>query len=99
MFKSTISAAALSLLVSSVAWAAPAVPRMTPGANSSDLVTIDKGDHDRDHRRNRHKGDDHWSYRDHDHDWYRGYRHRYSYRPYDWEDRGCINVGPVWYCS
>jgi len=24
---------------------------------------------------------------------------RYSYAPYGWRDRGCINVGPVWYCS
>jgi hypothetical protein len=24
--------------------------------------------------------------------------HRYSYRPGDWDARGCIVVGPVWFC-
>jgi hypothetical protein len=27
----------------------------------------------------------------------KGWRH-YNYRPYRWEHRGCVIVGPVWYC-
>ena len=24
--------------------------------------------------------------------------HRYGARPYDWRERGCIVVGPIWFC-
>jgi hypothetical protein len=24
---------------------------------------------------------------------------RYAYRPYNWQSRGCILVGPVWFCG
>ena len=24
---------------------------------------------------------------------------RYAYRPYNWQSRGCILVGPVWFCA
>lgn len=27
-----------------------------------------------------------------------GHWHRYSNRPYNWRTRGCIIVGPVWFC-
>lgn len=27
----------------------------------------------------------------------KGWRH-YNYRPYRWEHRGCVIVGPLWYC-
>ncbi len=27
----------------------------------------------------------------------RGYR-RYTARPYDWRTRGCVIVGPLWFC-
>lgn len=27
----------------------------------------------------------------------RGYR-RYTTRPYDWRTRGCVIVGPLWFC-
>ncbi len=28
---------------------------------------------------------------------YRGW-YRYNYRPYDWRTRGCVVIGPVWFC-
>jgi hypothetical protein len=35
----------------------------------------------------------------HDRRYYR-YRNwnRYGYRPYNWRSRGCVSVGPVWFC-
>ncbi|MBN9075239.1 MAG: hypothetical protein J0H84_03380 [Rhizobiales bacterium] len=60
-------------------------------------------DRDRDHR-------PHHSYRDRDHHDRRHYRpgsrydraphgwHRYRHRPHDWRTRGCIVVGPLWFC-
>lgn len=32
-------------------------------------------------------------YRSAPHGW-----HRYHSRPYDWRTRGCIVVGPIWFC-
>jgi hypothetical protein len=106
--KTVLSAAALSLMACSLAWAVPNTsPNPQLGASTTDLVKIDN--RDRDHGK-RHWGDqaydndrrgdrDHWRGQAYDNDWRRHYSHRYSYRPHDWDDRGCINVGPVWYCS
>jgi hypothetical protein len=98
MIKPILSAAVLSLMVSSLAWA---TPPGSPGSEpaSSDLLKVKKGDRDGNHFKQR-GGRDHHTYRGGNRGLQdRGYRNRYSYRPNDWEDRGCINVGPVWYCS
>jgi Ni/Co efflux regulator RcnB len=62
-------------------------------------------DHDRDRDRHHHSHMD----RDH-HDRHHHYRaggryssaphgwHRYHHRPRDWRTRGCIVVGPIWFC-
>jgi hypothetical protein len=95
MMKPIFLGAILSLLVSSAAWAVPAAsPGQQPGFHSSDVLNIGWRDRHRDR---------HWKrgYRDHvfhDDYRYRGWK-RYSYRPYDWDDRGCVSVGPIWYCS
>ena len=104
MIKPILSAAALSLLISSIAWA---VPNASPGpqlANSSDVLKVGRGDNDRDDHGWNHKWRGNHAYRDDDHGWrdrddrYRSW-HRYSYRPDDWDERGCVNIGPIWYCS
>lgn len=84
-------------VASSTAPAAPlagiaAVQKAVPGA--AEQVR------DRDDRRwDRH--DRRWDRRDwrHDRRYYR-YRHwnRYNHRPYNWRSRGCIDVGPFWFC-
>jgi hypothetical protein len=36
----------------------------------------------------------------HHHGYYhRHYRYHYNYRPRGWHNRGCVAVGPVWYCN
>jgi Ni/Co efflux regulator RcnB len=92
MMKPLVLGTMLSLLVSSAALAVPtASPGQQPALHySSDMLKIGRGD-DRDR---------HWKGKRafHDDDRYRG-KKRYSYRPDDWEDRGCVSVGPFWYCS
>lgn len=57
-------------------------------------------------RRDRH--DRRWQnrrWRDRGIDWnddrYRPYRgwHRYHHRPWGWRNRGCVSVGPIWFCK
>jgi hypothetical protein len=86
----------LSLIVCTASWASPPSAGLT-FTPSSDIVKIGKDDRDRDGMRHKWRGrqafdDDRRDYR------YKSWR-RYSYRPYDdWEARGCVIVGPVWYC-
>lgn len=28
----------------------------------------------------------------------RGWKHQYRSRPGDWSSRGCVTVGPIWWC-
>jgi hypothetical protein len=94
MIKPILLGATLSLLASS---AALALPNISAGATApSAVLHVDKRDHDRGDRWRKRDWDDRYSYEDRDR--YRG-KHRYSYRPRDWEERGCFSVGPFWYCS
>jgi hypothetical protein len=96
MLKPIIAAAALSVMVSSAAWAVPAMsPAPQLAIHSSDLLKVGRGDHDKDRYGKKDLRRGH-AFRDDDR--YRG-KKRYSYRPHDWEDRGCVSIGPFWYCS
>ena len=85
MLKVVITTAALSLMVCAGASAFPA-PKSQISASSSDLIPVGKKHHDKHH-----------AYK-------HGYKHApkgwksYSYRPMFWERRGCIVIGPAWYC-
>jgi hypothetical protein len=102
MIKPILSAAALSLLMSTAAWAMPHDPA---GAQlASDVVKVGKDGHDRNDHGQNHRWHGNQANRDYDHRWDDGddhYRswHQYSYRPDDWDERGCVSIGPVWYCS
>jgi hypothetical protein len=97
MMKPMVLGAVLSLMVSSTAWAVPAAsPGPQLGAHSSDVLKVGRGDHDKD--RYGKKGEWRGNHAFRDDDRYRG-KKRYSYRPDDWEERGCISIGPFWYCS
>jgi len=97
MLKSILVAAGLSLAAVSVAGAVTPVAK--PGVSTSDVVQVKKHWNDNDWRWGKKKhwrGDDHYG---------RHYRHhpprgwnRYDRRPWGWQRRGCITVGPVWYC-
>jgi hypothetical protein len=97
MLKLILSAAVASLMICSMAYAGTAPAR--PHHGTSDVVQIKKGDDD---NRGKRSGwdDDVWRDRGAYYGPDRRYRnwHRYAYRPDDWDDRGCIAVGPLWYC-
>jgi len=101
MMKSVFSAAALSFMVVSAAWAMPVVSGTQGAAVApSDIVKIKDGHHGKGHggkNWNRHgnwKGHGGGRY----HYGGRYWGHRYSHRPYNWHTLGCVAVGPVWYC-
>jgi hypothetical protein len=92
-------------LSASAAWALPGVPAAgavraigAPDVHTAADVTVVE--------RDRWRGDRRWHRRHmrRDHDWndrrYRAYRgwNRYYDRPYRWRARGCVAVGPIWFC-
>ncbi len=90
------AALALSALAFTPASAAPAAH--IDGASSSILLAQynhrdrNRSRYDRDHRRSRYVAGR--RYRSAPHGW-----HRYDRRPRDWNRRGCIMVGPLWFCQ
>lgn len=98
MFKVISSAAIASLMLCGAAYAV--TPLASPQTGSSGLVQIKhQGDNDQGNWQRRGGGDwrDREASRYGPNDRYRGW-HNYAYRPDDWGDRGCVAVGPLWYC-
>lgn len=90
---SAVAAAFIAVTASS----ASALPVAKPGQTGADKTTMTE--QVRDHR-GKYGKRNHWR-KDHRHDRrydkYRGWN-RYSHRPRGWRDRGCVAVGPVWFC-
>jgi hypothetical protein len=87
-------------------FAAPASAAPAPaGVQRADQVLLVRSDRRHSYKRRGHIRNLPPGYRRHHH--YRPghhYRyaphgwHRYHYRPRDWRTRGCIIVGPIWFC-
>jgi hypothetical protein len=102
MMKSIFVASVVSLGLASAAYALPGHIASPGAAASIDTLQVKKdwkkGDWKHDDwkkgdwkRHNKHRygyGNDHPPY---------GWR-SYHYRPYGWATRGCIAIGPLWYC-
>ncbi|WP_083567606.1 hypothetical protein [Hyphomicrobium sp. CS1GBMeth3] len=97
-----ISAALLGLVGVTPASAAPSAPTGIKAALALETGVVDQAQYRNDKRRAYRKG-----YRKgHRHGYRAGHRYnrapagwrRYSARPYGWQTRGCIVVGPVWFC-
>lgn len=82
-------------LGSSAASAAPA-PAGLAGLSQTQSG-IELVQHRRGHYRNRHFRRGGYNHRRYRHRNYRGW-HRYSHRPHNWRSRGCVIVGPIWFC-
>ena len=107
MIKSISIAAIVSVAMASGAWAAPVSPATTqPAASvSSDLIEI--GKKGKGWKKGWKKGKGKYRGRKHYRGGYsagrkygrapHGWR-SYSYRPRGWQRRGCIVVGPAWFC-
>jgi hypothetical protein len=98
MMKSVLSAAIVSLLALSAAWALPVSPTATlPQLTSNDIVQVGKKYYNKHYKYNKnYYGKKYYKGRYHYGNRY--WNHRYNYRPYNWQALGCIVVGPVWYC-
>lgn len=100
--KKTIFALAAGILAMSVsaASAMPAAARHaadnTRVAASTDVEPAQYRHHKRSwkHRHYRHRGH---AWNDRRYGQYRGWKRHYS-RPYSWRSRGCVAVGPIWFC-
>lgn len=101
MIKPILAAAVIAFGMASAAHAVPVKPSASPNASAaSDLVQAGKK------YKRAYKGKRKYRNRGYrGRNYYRGGYHRpprgwrsYSYRPYGWRSRGCIIVGPVWYC-
>lgn len=96
-----LSAALLGLASLTPAAAAPASSAAGAGLASGKAGIVDvqyKGkrdgkDWDGDGHKHRHGYRPGGRYKRAPHGW-----HRHSHRPRDWRTRGCIAVGPVWFC-
>ena len=102
MIKTILAASVLVFGLTSSAHTAPVKPAASPNIQaSSDLVEIGKKYYKRKGKfrgpnyrgRNYYRG----GYGRNYHRAPTGWR-SYSYRPFGWQRRGCIIVGPVWYC-
>jgi hypothetical protein len=101
--KAILGAVAISLLVFSGASALPITSgKQVSNSSASDLIQIGKKD-----KRGKYDRHDRKKYGD----WHRGKKYgrygrggpppgwrSYSYRPWGWERRGCLLIGPLWYC-
>lgn len=99
MFKAILAASAITLATAAAGTAAPlATAGATIDNNGAQSLVIDVQDRHRDrhrHRSHRHRDRHHHAHRHHHR--YHGW-HRYSYRPWNWQRRGCVVLGPVWVC-
>jgi hypothetical protein len=94
--------ALISVLALGTAFGASAASATPATSNVAGLSTAHSGiqlvKDRRDHRNWRRHG-----WRNHGHrgwrrnDRYRGW-HRYHHRPHNWRGRGCVIVGPIWFC-
>jgi Ni/Co efflux regulator RcnB len=96
MLKALVPATVLSLVVATSAWAAPSPSTLGGLMERADNNLQQVQHRDRDAHRDR----------SHRHGYRTGHRyhsaprgwHRHGHRPHDWRTRGCIIVGPVWFC-
>jgi hypothetical protein len=102
MFKSILAASIISLAaVTSANAASPASPASAAATVAADRGQILEVQHRRSTSERHARSRDRYHGRYHPGRRYgtapRGW-HRYAARPYNWQTRGCILVGPVWFC-
>lgn len=88
------TATLLAILATAVPMSsASAIPAAMPGAVTSTLAVVHKTDYKKKsyHKRSRYTPGGHYNRAPSN--W-----HRYHKRPRNWRSRGCITVGPIWWC-
>lgn len=106
MIKSVLAAVGLTVVMSTAALAAPTPTPVSGlgGAFTGESLNLTKIADRNDRRSKSHRSRRHRTNRRHRyvpgsrrHTAPRGW-HRHRHRPRDWRTRGCIVVGPVWFC-
>jgi hypothetical protein len=105
MLKAIPIAAVLSLAALAPAGATPATTPLASGNAATQLqlppVEIVKVGYDKKKARRHYRHHHRYARRHYRRHHYRhpprGW-HRYHHRPYGWRNRGCIVIGPLWYC-
>lgn len=100
MLKYMMPAAAISLMAVSSAWALPAAtPAMNHVQIESNLIEAQYHNGHRYRSAKPHRSMHHRRAVNHRYSYGgRHYRHRYNSRPHDWNTRGCVRAGPIWFC-
>jgi hypothetical protein len=96
MFKAILAASAITLATAAAGTAAPLATTGVTIDNGTQSLVIDVRDRDR-HRHSSHRHRDRHHHADRHHNRHHGW-HRYSARPWNWQTRGCVAVGPIWVC-
>ena len=107
MLKALVPAAIVSILAATSALAAPAASPLAQlkMVMPADIVQVRDREWDGNRERDGERRGAHRKGRDHNYtagrryDRAPGHYRRHAYRPHDWESRGCILVGPVWFCA
>ena len=95
MIRSILAALVVSLGFVSAAFALPAHVAAPSPANPTDILQVKKDWKHDDWKHDNWKHSNNWH--KYNKNKYSGW-HSYSYRPYGWANRGCVVVGPLWYC-
>ncbi len=92
-----LAACLAGAMATTSASAAPTSSRAAIAGQTSGIELVqykrDRGFKQRKFNRNRHYDGRHYRGRDR----YRGWN-RYRHRPHGWRERGCVILGPIWYC-
>jgi Ni/Co efflux regulator RcnB len=100
MLKALMPAAIVSILAATSASAGPAASSLLQLKTVMPAYTMQAQDRDG----NRERRGAHRQGRDHNYtagpryDRAPSHYRRHAYRPHDWQSRGCILVGPAWFC-
>lgn len=101
MLKALVPAAIISILAATSASAGPAASSLLQLKTVMPADTMQAQDRDgnRERRGEHRRGRDHSYTPGRRYDRAPSHYRRHAYRPRDWESRGCILVGPLWFCA
>ena len=101
MLKALVPAAIISILAATPTLAMPGTSSLLQLKTVMPAATVQVDDREwnRERRRAHRKGRDHSYTPGRRYDRAPSHYHRHVYRPRDWERRGCILVGPMWFCA
>ena len=101
MLKALAPLAIVSILAATSASAGPAASSLLQlkSVMPADTVQVEDRDGIRDRRSAYRQGRDHNYTAGQRYDRAPSHYRRHAYRPHNWQSRGCILVGPLWYCA